>query len=340
MVQNRRSFLKTAGMATAVASAAPLALSMRGGLPGDPSPVAAMDGRSYVAGRFALELEGKSAGILSAYGGGFPYGVVAYGDGDGDDPIVHKHISNVKYEEITIQISSDVDEALWNWVADTMDGKAPRKSGSVIFLDEAFNATRALDFHDALITEITFPAMDGSSKETAHMTVVISPESTSYVAASGKVTINAGKQKKWLTSNFRCTLGDMPTKRVSKIDSFTIKQGIIEAETGERRRPQIEPAKLEIPNLSITLSEVDSDPWFKYFDDFVIRRSAEEISGVLEYLAPDMKTVLGSVAYAGVGIFKCAPDKLEAGGQQIKRIRSEMYVERMVFTPPPGQSSK
>jgi hypothetical protein len=334
MAQNRRSFLKTAGIATAVASAAPFALSMHDGLPGGATPALAANPRSFTAGKFALELDGKSVGILDAYGGGFPYADVIEERGPGSGVIARKHIGNPKYGEITMRVTLGMDQVLWDWIAAMLAGNSLRKSGSIILLDRDNVARRRLDFLNALITEVGFPALDGASKEPAFLTIVFSPERTTYKTASGKYPPSSGKQKQWLCSNFRLKLGDLPCSRVSKIDAFTIKQSVTESPVGATRDYEREPAAIEIPNLAVTLADVDADAWFKFFEEFVLKGNngqEREIIGVLDCLAPDGRTVLASVSFSQVGIFKCAPELTEPNLDNTQRIVAELYVEQMAF---------
>ena len=67
-------------------------------------------------------------------------------------------------------------------------------------------------------------------------------------------------QKMWLPSNFRVSLGDMPTARINKVESFTIKQGIADLD-GDGRLDFVIPEA-----ITFTLPVEDSGPyqdWFK-----------------------------------------------------------------------------
>ena len=72
-------------------------------------------------------------------------------------------------------------------------------------LDYKLEAQSERQFSNALITETTIPAMDGSAKETAYLTIKFQPEVVQYKKAAGKVSGEIGKseQKSWLPSNFR-----------------------------------------------------------------------------------------------------------------------------------------
>ena len=52
----------------------------------------------------------------------------------------------------------------------------------------------------------------------------------------------------------------------------------------------------------------------------------------VEWLTPAVATgptVLGSLQFFNLGIFKIAPEKLEAGADTIRRVKVEMYCERI-----------
>jgi hypothetical protein len=76
---------------------------------------------------------------------------------------------------------------------------------------------------------LTLPNMDVNATQTAGFGIefVSSDVSFNSFATTSPAEKEAVKvQKKWLPANFRLRLGDMPTARVSKVDSFTIKQNV------------------------------------------------------------------------------------------------------------------
>ena len=94
-----------------------------------------------------------------------------------------------------------------------------------------------------------------------------------------------------------------------------------------------EPASLEVPNLVVTFSEAIADPWYKWHEDFVIKGlngDDKEKGGSLVYLTPDMKELF-TITFKHLGIFKLTPEKVEAGSENIRRVKAEMYCEEMTF---------
>ena len=97
-----------------------------------------------------------------------------------------------------------------------------------------------------------------------------------------------------------------------------------------------EPATLEIPNLVVTMAESHADEFYDWHRSFVIEgRSGQdqEKTGQLEYLSQDLGSVLLTLNFAGLGIFKLTPEKVEAGSENIRRMKAEMYCESIQFKP-------
>jgi hypothetical protein len=93
-----------------------------------------------------------------------------------------------------------------------------------------------------------------------------------------------------------------------------------------------EPSHLEVPNLVVTLPEADAESFFAWHEDFVINGIGAEKDGSLEYLAPSLGQTLFTVQFENLGIFKMTPEKVEAGSEQIRRVKAEMYCEAMTFS--------
>ena len=194
---------------------------------------------------------------------------------------------------------------LAEWIAASLDLTQPRKSGSVVSASADNKAKGYRHFRDALIDEITIPAMDASSKEAAFFRISFQTEEITY--AKGDDAIRAvvnTKQKKWLRSNFRLVVGDLPCGRVSKVDAFSIKQIIVENQVGAVHGATLMPTSIEFPNLKVTFSAADVGPWQEWFTEFVINGhndTAQEIQGSLEFLDPASQEPLGSIELSRSG---------------------------------------
>jgi hypothetical protein len=220
---SRRAFLGRAAGAAAVVAGAGV------GAGAIASSAAAADQRAYTAGRFALSLDGASVGNFPGLDGGNPANAVVR-EPIGSDRIVRKHTGQSTYEPCTIQVGSGMSMSTYQWMSDVIvrgwDPKTKRRA-SVIGVgshgEEAFRRS----FADALITEITFPALDVSSSKVAQIAVTFTSQQVTDRKPSG-LPVVAAKQKAWMCANFRLKIDgiDLPGARVAKIDSFTWKCGI------------------------------------------------------------------------------------------------------------------
>ena len=103
---------------------------------------------------------------------------------------------------------------------------------------------------------------------------------------------------------------------------------------GEMRDYEKEPASIEFPNLVITFPESHADEFYKWHEDFVIKGNNgqdKEKGGSLEYLTPNLTDTLFTLTFHNLGVFKLTPEKVEAGNEQIRRLKAEMYCEKIDF---------
>ncbi len=293
------------------------------------------DKRGYTAGKYGIDLDGINAGWVSSVEGGMASSDVVV-EKLGPDHIQRKHIAGVKYEDISVSCGTGMSKEFYNWVKASFDHQYARKNGAIHTADANFKAVSRLDFFDALVTEIGFPALDAGSKDAAKMTIKFSPERTRFAKGDNNAVggpANSKVQKQWLPSNFKLTIDNLDCTQVNKIEAITLKQKVVENPVGELRDYQREPASLEVPNLVVTFTEAIADPWYKWHEDFVIKGlngDDKEKGGSLVYLTPDMKELF-TITFEHLGIFKLTPEKVEAGSENIRRVKAEMYCEDMKF---------
>lgn len=298
-------------------------------------PLVAAVRPSYTAGKYALILDGVFAGwIQSVEGGNATADVIE--EPQSPTPFVKKHIGQPRYEDFTVEVNLSMGKPLFDWIESVWQAEHVRKDGSIVACDFEGKALSSQEFFNAMITEVVIPAADTSSKEPGKITLKITPEYTRYMKGDGKKI--SGKfnkeQKLWLPSNFKLEIDGLPTAKVHKVESFTIKQKIKEEEIGDIRDPQKEPGKLEFPNIKITFAQTDFDTWYNYFKDFVIDGNSfedKEKAGTLTFLSPNKEEVLLEIEFFNLGIFKLSDEKDETNPDAIKRLTAEFYCERMEF---------
>jgi len=293
--------------------------------------------RSYVSGNHFVTLGGEKCGFVKSIEGGAITAEVI-NEPAGQNSFVKKHIGQPKYEEFTLQVGFSMNKALYNWIQQAWSMNYKRMDGSIVALDYQLNPVSERQFYQALITETTIPAVDASSKEPAYIAVRFAPTHTRAVKPSGSKAdygqYGKAEQKLWLPSSFKLEIPGLDCTKVSKIDSFTVKQTAVTDDIGEARDYMKEPGKLEFPNLKITLAEASAQAWFAWHEDFVIQGNNDETrekSGTLSFLSPNRQDVLAQIKFYNMGIFRIQAEKAEANADPIKRVQAELYVERMEF---------
>lgn len=291
--------------------------------------------RSYTAGRFLLDLGGDMAGYVKSVSGGNAKGEVAVHQ-LGPENIQKKHLATIVYEPFTVEVGMGMTKGFWSWIESSFKKQFESKSGEIVAANFDYEPQSARVFTDALVSEVTIPALDGSSKEPAYMTIKFDPEKITYEKrGGGKLNAKiANTTKKWLCCNWKFELGDLPCARVAKIDSFTWKQAVIKDEVGMFRAPTKHPAKVEVPNLKLTISMADSQKWADWHRTFVLEgkcADTDELTGGLTFLGPDLDEELARIDFDHVGIISMQEAKKEANKEEVARFEVELYIEEMSF---------
>ena len=298
--------------------------------------------RAYGVGKYALELQKTKAGRVKEVDGGHASAEVVV-EKMGSDHLHHKHLGGLKFEEITFKCGSGMSQNLYKWIdaafrnASNAEG---RQDGAIIYADYDSNEVGRLNFTQAIPTEFGMPALDASSKDPCMMTIKMQPETTARQnGGGGKLAsmVDSAKQKQWLPSNFMLEIPGLKCDHVNKVEALTIKQKVTEHAVGKRRVYERIPTSVEIPNLVITFSEQEAEDWYQWHKTFVIdghcSQKDEKDHAILTYLPPNLNPAefLFRLTFKQLGIFKLSPDKVEAGGEGIRRLKAEMYCEDIRF---------
>lgn len=289
--------------------------------------------RSYVSGHFFFNLDGVKCGFVKKMGGGAISAEVVK-EAVGGQYIVHKHIAQPKYEDISLDIGFSMSKAVYDWIAASWAMNYQRKNGSLVACDYKLDAQSEREFFNALVTETTLPACDGGSKDPTYMSLKFAPEYTRFKKGSGKAVaeLKADNQKVWLPSNFKLEIDGLDTSKVNKVDSLKIDQKVQTDDIGGTRDAMKEAAIVNFPDIKITFAESTAQSWIDWFDDFVIKGNCtqdKEKNGRLVFLSPNLQDELLSVNFYNLGIFKYNVDDSEANKESIKRNTVELYCERM-----------
>ncbi|MGE5293268.1 MAG: phage tail protein [Solirubrobacterales bacterium] len=287
--------------------------------------------RSYVSGNFFLTLDGVKCGFLKSVDGGSISAEVVAEPGSG--AFVAKHLGKPRYGEFTLSFGLSMDKSFFEWIAQSWRGEAKPRTGAITALDYTLTPKSERRFENAIITSTTIPAMDGSSKEPAYMTVTISPATARNAPGTGTkadyATYGKDEQKVMLPSNFKLEIDGIDCSRVNRIESFTVGQSV--GNDPKARETALASRRVNFPNLKLTLPDAASPAFLRWHESYVVEGNAAggERNGMLTIFAPSQQGVLLRIKLYNVGICSLEADKAEANADQVKRVEVELYVERM-----------
>jgi len=289
----------------------------------------------YTAGHFHLEIDGHaSTAYLKSVDGGHVRAALI-DEPIGPENLRIKHTSTVEIEPISIEFGISGATQILKWIQASWKKEWSRRNGEITHANFDLKSTYSHQFMNALITETTFPALDGASREAAYMKVKFLPEVVITTKQAGPPIQGTGgnKQKSWIPSAFRLTLDGLDELQyTNKIEAFTIKQGVKKLYTGQDRFPQIEPTKVEFPNLTGTIALEYADKLLQWSDQYIRKGQRDpkaQKTGMLEFLAPSRQSTLFRINLYEVGLHNLQVMQSTANSDQIKRVKYELFVGRM-----------
>ena len=294
--------------------------------------------RSYTASSFLLELDGSHiAGFFrSVEGGGVKSDVMTYQMGN--NPALWRQLSKPKYEDLKIQVGMSMSQEFYGWISRFFQGQVERRNGAIIAGDFHYKERARRVMKNMLISEVAIPKFDAGDKAPCYMTVGLVPETVEFEPGDPNVDLSPTvqmRQKLWTPNRFEFTINGFERclGRVTKIESFTIKQQIMEYRSGNLRDPWRVPGRVEFPNLTFYLPEADAGPLMTHFTKRVLRGEPAphtRLTGGITALDADLQP-LCTISLAGIDISAIGPDKSDSTSQDIKQIRIDITCEEMKF---------
>jgi hypothetical protein len=291
---------------------------------------------SYSSGKFKLEIGNESAGYLKKFSGLAIEADIATNDVAGVEISQTKVHVNQKYTPGKMSIGIAMGHGMYEWMQAAFDLKYLRKDGSFISADFNHKAMTRKDFTRALITSITVPKVSGDSKDSCYFDIEFQPEQVKWLKGDGSdIRSKIGpKQKAWIASMFRFEMGSLPCTRVASVDSFTFKCSTTQDATGHFRDPTYHPAKQTIPEVKVSVSMADYEPWANAAKAWFQEGNTlvkNEMQGRLVFLGPDAKAEIGEIEFHNCGFKKFSDQDFETNAEKLARFDVEFYVEKMKF---------
>ncbi len=259
----RREFLWRALPGAAVTGAGLTMLQPWVSFAADPQHPPAVQ-RSYGPGKYALEIDGQFAGWIESVEGGRATSGVESGRAGLEQK---GGPGGVKYEDIRVNCGAEMSRNFYQWIQASLEGRLSRTNGAVIACDYSYKERSRMEWSNAVITEVGFPACDASSRDAGMMSVTFSPESireqTSPGGGRAYAAAGRGSQKKWMPANFRLQIDGLEAActRVNKIEAIVVGQG---RSKGYEARGMA--GGLQASNLVVTLPEADAAAFIKWHE--------------------------------------------------------------------------
>jgi phage tail-like protein len=290
---------------------------------------------AYTSGHFLFQLDGdpETSWLKSVDGGSVKGSVLE--ENVGPDHIQLKHVSTVEIDPLTLEVGMSASSPMFRWIDDSWKHRFTRRNGAIVHANFNLESVIEQEFQDALISEVSFPALDGSDKNAAYLTVKLQPERVDIKPGTGRKIpqgVDGQKQKLWTPSSFRLEIEGVNCSHVNKIESFTVKQKIKPLYTGSNRYPELEPTGVEFPKLSISIAAAHAGDFIKWYQEFVVKGDKDpkhQKPGAIEFLDPATSKTIFTVELKNVGINQLSIEKSEANAESIKRCKIELFVESM-----------
>ena len=304
--------------------------------------------KPYTGGSFALELDQKNStvGWLTSIDGGH-FKTTSVDSQVGRDDYVTKYAGKPSYDDVAIGCGAAMSGPFWDWVRASLDRKPERRDGALVAYDFNQRERSRRTFRRALISEITFPALDAASKAAAALSIKFSPEHMGFEEGDGSTMPSQSnnaemtKTKKWLACNFNFALerfkGDVALRNC-KVEAFTVKQNIIVNNIGAEIESRKEPGRLDLPQIVVSFPESMAKGWFEWFHkaNRLGQRSDQYTTGQIQYLGPDNRQELMRMELDGVSLISIEIDKLEAQREGIANVKCTLNVEKLKLVRGPG----
>lgn len=301
--------------------------------------------RTYAAAHFALELDDKKdVGLFRAIeGGGVKTDVMTYQNGANYDR--WRQLGKQKYEDIKLQVGMAMTAPFYAWIENFFTGVPVRKNGAIVAADFYYKERARRTFKEALIKELTFPKLQSDDKGAAYMNVGLAVEDIVFSAGDGTQLGQIGgmsAQKLWKANNYDFVLDGFEDAcaRTAKVEAFTIKQNIVEHNVGGRTSCTKVPCGVDFPNIVFYVPEADADPLIAQYNEYSMQHKRTQ-----RVHSAEKKGKTGSLTVYDNGgtqqfmlefyeteIISVTPDKSDAGSEEIKLVKFEMFTEKMTFT--------
>lgn len=279
------------------------------------------------AAAFALEIDGKFAGLLSSFDGGDPCADVVETTHAGS--ATDKHITNAHYADL-VATTPVADGALAAWVSAFLEGKALQHDGAVILLDLNRTQLRRLEWKRGAILAVAFPALEASGKGAGLLTITIRPEVVREVGGGGQVAgLPQVRTTAWTVGNFALTMTGIDCSRVVRIEPLVVTQTYLAPTSG---REGTQPGPVHVSDLVVTVAEAGASDFARWSEDFIVagnNSKSHEKDATVRYLAANLRDQVASLSVMSTGVFRIDHESDAVGVAKALRVKYSMYAKQV-----------
>lgn len=299
--------------------------------------------KAYSPGRFELIIDGhpSSSYIKSVEGGLVKANVIE--EPTGPNNLRIKHLSTAEIEPLSIELGVAASIDVIKWIKDSWNKKPSRRNGIILYADFDGKAQFEQEFHNALITEVAMPPVDGQSKDGVFIKIKVQPENVvvRQAAALPVFGVTDMMQKMFSSCSFRFEIDGIETSNASKVEGIMFKQGTKPVPNGQFRLPQIEPTKIEFSDFSAHIPVANAASLLAWYEKSVIKGWREDKAhrtGSLAFLSADKRLPLFRISFDQIGVRNATLAKSEAAADGVKRIKFDFFCSKMDIEPGPSMN--
>ncbi len=309
---SRRDLMRALGL-----SAGGAALFGGSALKGNAAFAASSSAAPVPRGAVGLVLDNSGTYLESSEGGNAIASVVL--EPPDGAPTRRKRTGAIRYEDLRLQVGlAGMAPPLAAWVNNTMLKGPIRKSGALVYYDVNVQEMKRLEFHDAVLSEISLSESDGAAAgKPALITLGLAPSSTRLVGPGGSpVTFHPAASKVPQANLFRLSIQGLEAacRRVQKVSAISAKRTQSSA-GGEVKAEDLSLTPLDCGLITITINETDAAPFYTWFADFALKgnngRDGER-PGRIEWVGANMAGIV-TAELGNLGIVRYAPGAQRLG---------------------------
>jgi hypothetical protein len=286
---------------------------------------------NHVGGHYALDVAGAPVESLKSISGFDMLADIAI-DTPAAGTAPGKHVSDVRWAPAKASIGMGMGKGMYDWIKASFEKGMTPVHGTLGTGDFNYKERSRITFDEAVLTSITMPRLDGSSKDSGAFEIEFTPGRVRVAKGDGSdIRHSSGtKQQPWVCSNFRFELGSLPCARVASIESFTWSCTPTVATVFQ---PASGPT-INVPDLRLSISAADYDAWAEAAQQWFIEGhhlQGDEMHGLITLLTPDLQTPLGAIELINVGFKRFSQLPSAGGNDALYRFTVDLYVERMAL---------